>query len=141
MLSLDSMYQEMINNGTMFIGTPFEYLDENGVKYYEFHVDDNEEFSDWTDWPDEESRKFGGCLSVRKPSNSKPLIIFGQDECIYKQYIFCKKSWMGPEGQTALVPKDEGQGVMLSSFVSRDYRFSLDLTKEQLKVRMFKLLS
>ena len=48
---------------------------------------------------------------------------------------------MGPEGQTALVPKDEGRGVMLSSFVSRDYRFSLDLTKEQLKVRMFKLLS
>ena len=72
----------MINNGTIFGGTPYEYLDENGVKYYEFHVDDNLEFSDWTDWSDEESRKFGGCLSVRKPSNCKPLIIFGQDECI-----------------------------------------------------------
>ena len=62
------------------------------------------EFTTWIDWPDEESRKFGGCLSMRKPSNSNPLIIFGQDECTFKHYIFYKKSWMGSEGQTALIP-------------------------------------
>ena len=45
----ETKYQEMINNGLIFGGTPYEYLDENGVKYYEFHVDDNLEFSDWTD--------------------------------------------------------------------------------------------
>ena len=107
----------------MFLWNPYEYEDDNGVKHVEFHVDDCEQFATWSHQPDLESAMFGGCLSVRFPENKKPLIIFGQDECIFKQYIFCKKSWMGQEGQTALTPKEEGQGVMLSSFVSRDYGF------------------
>ena len=62
------------------------------------------------------------------PEGVKPMIVFGQDECIFKQYIFTKKSWMGPKGQTAIIPKDEGQGLMMSSFVSRDYGSNLQIT-------------
>ena len=129
-----SKYEEMLRNEfSIFCGTPYEYENAKGEKYYEFHVDDNQQFTDWKDWPDEESRRFGGCLSVRMPEGAKPLIIFGQDECIFKQYVFCKKTWVGPNGETALTPKDEGHGVMLSSFVSHEYGFDFQLTASQLK--------
>ena len=127
-------YDEMVNEGSTFNGVPYEYTNTNGEIYYEFHVDDNIAFMSWTTWPDEESKKFGGCLSVRKPEDLKPIIIFGQDECIFKQYVFTKRSWVGPEGQTAMIPKDEGQGLMFSSFVSREYGFHFHITEEQLKV-------
>ena len=41
---------------------------------------------------------------------------------------------MGLEGQTALIPKEEGQGVILCLFVNKDYEFNFDLSKEQFKV-------
>ena len=41
---------------------------------------------------------------------------------------------MGSQGQTALTPKDEGQVVMLSSFVSQDYGFGLNISKEELDI-------
>ena len=50
--------------------------------------------------------EFGGNLSVRFPDNNKPLIVF-------RQYALTKKSWVGPNGKSVLVPKDEGQGVMI----------------------------
>ena len=34
---------------------------------------------------------FGGNLSDQKHDNMKPIIMFGQDECIFKQYTFTKK--------------------------------------------------
>ena len=129
----EKKYTELIDEGHLFNGEPHEYVDNEGMKRLEFHVDDCELFSDWNDWPDEDSKRFGGCLSVRMPEGSKPLIIFGQDECIFKQYIFTKKSWMGPEGQTAMTPKDDRQGLMISSLVSRDYGFNLKMTTEQMK--------
>ena len=130
----ESEYLKMIEDGHVFCGDPYEFLDNDGNKKFEFHVDDCEEFSQWTSWPDDQSRQFGGCLSVRMPKDVKPIIVFGQDECIFKQYIFTKKSWMGPEGQTAMVPKEEGHGLMMSSFVSRDYGFNMQLTPEKLKL-------
>ena len=128
----EAEYQNMLQEGSIFCGTPYEYYNDEGEKFVEFHIDDNPKFANWTQWPDEDSKQFGGCLSVRMPEGSKPLIIFGQDECIFKQYIFSKKSWVGPEGQTAMTPKEEGQGLMLSSFVSREYGFNYQLSKEEL---------
>ena len=125
-------YQHLLDRGEVFCGLPYEYKDDHGDDFVEFHVDDCELFSDWNNWPDLDSAMFGGCLSVRFPENAKPMIVFGQDECIFKQYIFTKKSWMGPEGQTAMIPKDEGQGIMMSSFVSRDYGFNFTLMDDQL---------
>jgi hypothetical protein len=62
----------------------------------------------------------------------KPMIIFGQDECIFKQFLMTKKTWIGPNGEKNLVPKDEGLGRMISAFVSREFGFGLAVTPEQL---------
>jgi hypothetical protein len=37
--------------------------------------------------------ELGGSLSVRKPPNVKPLISFGHNEVIFKQYIQTGKAW------------------------------------------------
>ena len=72
---------------------------------------------------------FGGNLSVRKPPDQKPLIIFGQDECIFKQYTFSKKAWRSPDGALPLIPKDEGAGIMISAFISREFGYVMILTE------------
>ncbi len=35
--------------------------------------------------------EFGGYLSVRRDMTKAPIIVLGQDECIYKQFIFHNK--------------------------------------------------
>lgn len=47
----------------------------------------------------------------------RPLIVFGQAECIVKQYFFTHKSWNGPNCKHALIPKDDGLGRMIPAFV------------------------
>ena len=56
----------------------------------------------------------------------------GQDECIFKQYLFNPKQWVLPDGTRPLLPKDEGQGTMVSAFCLREFGFGLNLTKEEL---------
>jgi hypothetical protein len=64
---------------------------------------------------------FGAMLSVRRDVN-KPIVMFiGQDEAIFKQFSFVTKMWTGPKGERPLLPKDEGAGVMISSFIGREY--------------------
>ena len=58
--------------------------------------------------------------------------MIGQDECIFKQFLFTYKQWILPDGTQPPMPKDEGQGVMLSSFVSRDFGYSYELTPSEL---------
>ena len=76
---------------------------------------------------------FGGNLSVRKHPDDKPLIIIGHDECIFKQYLTTTKAWTLPTGETQLIPKDDGAGVMISAFQSRDFGFGHPLTEQQLQ--------
>jgi len=90
----------------------------------EFHVDDSIIFQDRM----EQTTKFGGNLSVRKPVDKKPLFIIGQDECIFKQYIFTKKGWYNSEGAMQLIPKDDGIGLMISAFVSRKFGYGFELS-------------
>ncbi len=78
----------------------------------EFHVDDLKLFQQEMN----EKNVWGGRLSAWFPNRLKPLIIIGDDECIFKQYSLSKKYWVAPDGQQVLVPKDEGQGVMVSAF-------------------------
>ena len=40
-----------------------------------------------------------------------------------KQYLFSLNSWTLPDGTKPLLPKDEGCGVMLSAFRSRELGF------------------
>ena len=120
-------YEELKEQGEIFSGSGYEYTDDNGEQFMEFHVDDHEDFSDIGD-----TLPFGGGLSVRKNPALKPLLIFGQGECIFKQYTFRSKCWNGPKGQVPLMPKDKGQGLMISAFVSREYGFNWQLTDKQL---------
>ena len=94
----------------------------------EYHVDSCSEFQEKMN----RETTFGGNLSVRKQENERPLLMFGHDEAIFKQFLLTRKSWCGPNGETVLVPKDEGQGLMISAFQSREFGFGLQLNNEQL---------
>ena len=120
-------YERLKKEGETFCGTGYKYKDEKGSTYIEFHVDDSQYLTTLGS-----KTPFGGYLSVRKPKDEKPMIIFGQDECIFKQFIFRNKCWMGPKGQCPLTPKDEGQGLMVSGFVSREYGFDWKLSEKEL---------
>ena len=96
-------------------------------KMVEFQVDASEKLLKYV------AGDLGGNLSVRFPQGEKPLICFGHDESIYKQFLLTKKSWIGPDGETNIVPKDDGLGVMISALQSREFGFGLLVTDEQLK--------
>ena len=96
----------------------YEY-EKDGEKFVEYHVDDHIKFQKIGD-----DLPYGGGLSVRKPHDVKPLMILGQDKCIFKQFIFSKGVWVLPDGTKQLVPKEEGQGVMLSSFCCRELGYA-----------------
>jgi hypothetical protein len=83
----------------------------------EFHVDDHDCMQDYSN---EMYGAYGGNLSVRRPVDSKPLLIFGQDESIFNQFSFGSKQWVGPSGQRSILPKSTGMGLMISSFQGRE---------------------
>jgi hypothetical protein len=59
-------------------------------------------------------------------------MIVGQDKLVFSQYLLSSKGWMGPKGQVALLPKSsEGDGYMLSAFVSRELGFGRLMTGEE----------
>jgi hypothetical protein len=60
------------------------------------------------------------------------MIKIRHNEAIMKQYLLTKK-WRGPNGETALVPKDEGMGIMISAMISREFGWGIDITKQQLE--------
>ena len=101
---------------------------DNTNDWVEFHIDDHPSFQKRMN----ETTEFGGNLSVFMPPNPKALIGFGQDESILKQYAFTPKAWCAPDGTRGLIPKDEGAGVMISAFVSREYGFGMDLSPDDL---------
>ncbi len=78
-------------------------------------------------WPE-----FGGNISIRCCANSRPLIIFGQDEFIFSQFSFNSTQWVGPSGERLLLPKNDGIGVMVSAFQSREFGWGMDITDEEM---------
>ena len=80
-----------------------------------------------------ESTKIGGNLSVRLAKEENPLLMFEHNEAIFKEYLLTGKAWIGPNREKAISPKDEGQGVMISAFQSRNEGFGMYLTKEDLE--------
>jgi hypothetical protein len=85
----------------------------------EFHVDTCHIFEERGN----NGTKFGG---------KKPLIMFGHDECTFKQYTLTKKHWKAPNGTVILLPKDDGQGVMISSFQSQEFGFRVQINNQEL---------
>ena len=63
---------------------------------------------------------FGDHLSERKDSESRPVMFIGQDEAIYKQFLFFQ-DWVGPNGERPLLPKNEGTGSIISAFVCHEH--------------------
>jgi hypothetical protein len=89
----------------MEIKTAHEYFYKDGTTIYKFLVDDYPSVSDVV-----VDNPFGGNLSITKEPDTKPLMIFGQGKYISKQNITHNSTWVGPNGERPLVPKDDGQG-------------------------------
>ncbi len=107
----------------------YEYEKEEQT-YIEFHVDSHLSFSQRCNTETE----FGGYLSVRMPPNVKPIIKIGQDECIFKQFLMSNGKWYLPDGSSKADPKNDGCGIMISAFTSRDFGFGHPLTPQQLQL-------
>jgi hypothetical protein len=108
----------------------------SNVPMVELHVNSHPTFQERMN----ATTQFGGNLSVRMPRNTQPLICFGQDECIFKQFLFTGKAWIAQDGTKPVIPKDEGLGVMISAFVSREFGFGMILSEEDLqKVNEFRI--
>jgi hypothetical protein len=123
-------FEQMVQDGELSPGSGYRYNkndEDGGCTYIELHVDDHPSFQDECN-----NLPYGGHLSVRKDPTQKPLMIMGQDECIFKQYTLATKSWSTPDGTRALLPKDDGQGVMVSSFVCRELGYNPPLNKMDL---------
>ena len=102
----------------------------SGYKYgnfVEYHVDT-------VDPQKLKETPFGGELSIRFPRGAKPIIIFGQDDCIFKQFSMSGKQWYRPNKETYIVPKDDGMGIMISAFQSREFGFGLKITEQDSQI-------
>ncbi len=116
-------------NGLVTPNSGCRYIDDAGLPMVEYHVDSYQGFQEKMN----KETEFRGKLSAQI-KNERPLIMFGHDECIFKQYLLTKKAWKLPPGETQLVPKEEGQGVMISAFQSKEFGFGMPLTVEQIQM-------
>jgi hypothetical protein len=53
-----------------------------------------------------------------------------KDEAIFKQFLFLTKMWVGPSGERPLLPKDEGTGTMISTFICREHGLIRDISPQ-----------
>jgi hypothetical protein len=51
---------------------------------------------------------------------------------IFSQFSFNSMQWVGPSGERLLLPKNDGIGVMVSAFQSREFGWGMDITDEQM---------
>jgi hypothetical protein len=108
----------------------YSYITDDNVNMVEFHVDDFEFLQEHATTIGYGS--YGGTTSIRKPLDVKPLMIFGQDESVYSQFLLGNRQWVGPQGQRALLPKTEGMGLMISALQSRETGFGLVISEIQM---------
>jgi hypothetical protein len=121
--------EKLVRDGKVHHRLGCHYKDSDGNEMVEYHVDDSDCLFKMGS-----SLKYGGNLSHKMKADEKPLVMFGQDEAIFKQYLLSPRAWCGRNGERPLLPKDEGQGVMLSVFQSREFGFGFDnLSEEELQ--------
>jgi hypothetical protein len=97
-------------------------LEESQMR--EYHLDMHKTFGDFVS---ANNKQFGGDLSVRLRAGERPVLLVGQDESTFHQFIFSKKQWKGPNGKSFLMPKSEGEIYMASGFVAREFGLGLGL--------------
>ena len=90
--------------------------------FREYHIDTNDCLQGKVL---DENIIYGANLSIRRDTTKKPLMIIGQDESSFHQYIFAKKSWKGMKGLSQLVPKSVGEVMMISGYQSREFGLGL----------------
>jgi len=101
----------------------YSYICMDNTEMCEFHVDNI---------PDKLISNFEFKMSLRAPHDSLPIIIIGQDECMFSQFLLSSKMWMGPNKEAPLLPELEGEGHMISAFQSRDFGFGLHIPQDKL---------
>jgi hypothetical protein len=94
----------------------------------ELHIDSCHLFAERAN----KETKYGGWVSIQKAEDA--FIMFGHDKCIFKKFHTTNKSWKAPNGETVLIPKDDGQGVMISAFQSREFDFGRQLSEQELTI-------
>ena len=109
----------------------YNYISDDNKNMVEFHVDDLDLLHEHA--ANMGFGSFGGNLSVRKPQDVKPLMIFGQDESVYSQFLLGSRQWVGPEGQRPLLPKTDGLSLMISALQSRETGFGVEISRVQLE--------
>ncbi len=117
-----------VQQGLITRNSGYRYKNSHGVDMVEYHVDSSKLFQDDAD----KETWLSGHLSVHIEMD-KPLIIFGHDESIFQQYHMTKSAWVAPNGTTSLVPKDDGQGLMISTFQSHEFGFGMEICEEDLQ--------
>jgi hypothetical protein len=78
-----------------------------GTSKIEFHVDL------WNQFVGSEAHqglKQEATKSICVSMQAKPIMIIGQNESVFAQYLLGSKTWVGPKGQRPLLPKSEGEG-------------------------------
>ena len=79
------------------------------------------------------SLQYIGDLSIRHNETCRPLMMIGQDESTFRQYIFSPKTWRGQAGFNQILPKSIDEIAMTSGFQSKGFGLSLGnlLTEER----------
>ena len=110
--------KELEDNGEFMKGNGYRYKDsQTGEKMVEYHVTTIGEklLKEFV------NNQLGSNLSIQFPGGKCLIIIFSHDECIFKQFAMSIKSWVGPNGKTVIVPKDDGLSMMITAFQSQEW--------------------
>jgi hypothetical protein len=108
-----------------------QFTSADGSRMREYHIDCHEE--QLIKYVSDENQIIHGAdLSIDLPEGARPLLIIGQDELVFYQYLFSSKAWLGPDGQSTLVPKLLGATIMASAFTGDQLGFGYRPTDEQI---------
>ena len=92
----------------------------------EYHVDTLPQLQYIVDKSGEKGH-FRGWLIVRINLGELPVICLGQDEAIFKHYIFTKNMW-NHKVKYQIVPNDLAYGIIISAFQYQYFGFGSPLT-------------
>jgi hypothetical protein len=114
--------------------TGYEDTANDNKTMYEFHVDD---IKDSRLLPELEDVLFGGLLSVQKDERfpeyiGRQVLGWGHDEVVADEKSHNAMTWLGPDGQQFLQPKDLGAAIHLSAFGKRQVGWHPQPTESQL---------
>jgi hypothetical protein len=111
------LYEE---TGMLHPGRGYLYETSDGMKTVELHIDEipetcliNKNMVNPLLTKIYQQHPFRGDLSICMATVEKPLLAFGHDECIIHQFIFTGKVWKATKGDLAIIPKDEGNCIMV----------------------------